>query len=287
MRLRHVATAAVGTLLLAGGVPAVAATDIQAARSGATWLHKQRIGTVGQQADRVVAMASAGVPRVTLIRHVQAMRSGAPDYARSAGATGKVILATRAAKMNPRSLGGVNYVARLKSQYAGGRFGENTYDQAYGMLALRSAGERVPAAAIAALRRTRGAGGWGYDLNPRIRDDVSATALVIEASRAAGVSPRDPMLVGATQWMLAQRNSRGGYGIQGAGTITEANSTALAIRALRAMGRRPPANTLRELRGLQEKDGGFRFTGTIRESRLIATNDAVVALAGRRLPPPY
>ncbi len=286
MRFRHVAVVALSGLL-AGAAPAVAATDLQAARSGAAWLQKQRIGTVGQQADRVVAMAAAGAPRITLIRRVQAMRSGAPGYARTAGATGKVILATRAARMNPRSLGGVNYVARLKSQYAGGRFGENTYDQVYGIVALRSVGERVPPAAILALRRTRGAGGWGYDLSPRIRDDVSATALVIEASRAAGVSPRDPMLVGATRWMLAQRNAQGGYGIQGAGTPTEANATALALRALRAMGHRPPANTVRELRRLQERDGGFRYTRTIRENRVMATNDVVVALAGKRLPPPY
>ncbi len=286
MTIRHLGLAVVGVLLV-GGTPAMAATDAQAARAGATWLHKQRITTVGQQADRVVALASAGAPRITLIRQVQAMRAGAPKYAATAGATGKVILATRAARMNPRSLGGVNYVARLKTQYAGGRFGATTYDQVYGILALRTAGERVPSAAIVALRRTRGAGGWGYDLDPRIKDDVSATAVVIEASRAAGVSPRDPMLTGATAWLLKQRNAKGGYGIAGAGSATETNSTALAIRAIRAMGRTVPANTLRELRRMQESDGGFRYTAASRESRVLATNDAVVALSGKRLPPPY
>jgi hypothetical protein len=38
---------------------------------------------------------------------------------------------------------------------------------------------------------------------------------------------------------------------------------------------------------LQEADGGFRFTATIRESRLLATVDGVLALSGHRLPPPY
>lgn len=283
MHRRLVAIAA-GVLVAVSAPLASGATDAQIAKKGAGWLTKQRMTAVGQQADRVVALASTGAPRIARIRQVQAMRSSAARYARTAGATGKVLLAVRAARMNPRSLGGVNYVTRLKSQYAGGRFGATTYDQVYGMLGLRAAGERVPAAAIAALRRTRGSGGWGYDLNPRVRDDVSATALVIEASRASGVSARDPMLVAATKWMLAQRNRQGGYGINGRGAPSETNSTALAIRALRAMGRRIPTNTRNELRRLQERDGGFRFTKSIRENRVMATNDAVVALSGKRLP---
>jgi len=139
----------------------------------------------------------------------------------------------------------------------------------------------VPPAAITALRRTRGAGGWGYDLNRRVPDDVSATASVILAARAAGVSNRDPMLVQATAWMMAQRNRAGGFAIHGRGGRTEANATSLAIRALRSMGRRPPAATVTQLRRLQERDGGFRFTERIRENRVLATADAVIALSGR------
>ena len=54
------------------------------------------------------------------------------------------------------------------------------------------------------------------------------------------------MLRQATAWLLAQRNASGGFNIDGAGKPTEANSTAIAIRALRAMGRTPsPATRLR------------------------------------------
>jgi hypothetical protein len=87
--------------------------------------------------------------------------------------------------------------------------------------------------------------------------------------------------------MSSQVNARGGFRIDGNGGATEANSTALVIRALRAMGRTPLTSTRRSLRALQESDGGFRFTAKTRESRLIATVDAVLALSGRRLPPPY
>jgi hypothetical protein len=192
-----------------------------------------------------------------------------------------------AAGRNPRSLGGVNYVARIRAQYASGRYGVSAYDQAYAILALRAAGEPVPLPAITALRNTRGSGGWGFTLTRSGRDDVSVTGLLIEASRSAGVPAIDPMLRRATTWLLAQRNGKGGYHIGGAGKPTEANSTAIAIRALRAMGRVPSPGTRLALRSLQEADGGFRFTREVRESRLFATLDAVLALSGRWLPPPY
>jgi len=260
---------------------AAAATNAQSARAGATWLVRQQAMAPGQQADTIVGLAATRAPRATVLSRWRAFAPRARGYATTAGAAGKVVLAARAAGVNPRRVAGVNHIARIRSQYAGGRFGASTYDQVYSILALRTAGEAVPPAAITALRRTRGAGGWGYDLNRRVPDDVSATASVILAARAAGVSNRDPMLVQATAWMMAQRNRAGGFAIHGRGGRTEANATSLAIRALRSMGRRPPAATVTQLRRLQERDGGFRFTERIRENRVLATADAVIALSGR------
>ena len=90
--------------------------------------------------------------------------------------------------------------------------------------------------------------------------------------------------------MLAQRNRQGGFASAGGGQPTEANSTAGAIRALRALGRTPPASLRAALRGLQDRDGGIRFTRAVAGSRLIATTDAAdrprgaVAGHGDRLP---
>ena len=278
---------ALAALALLTPASALAQTDRQAMERGATWLESLSIGSVGQQADAIVALAAAGRSRASLQSRLTTMSASASSYATTAGAAGKVVLATVAAGGNPHSVGGVDYIMRIENHYAAGRYGVTAYDQALAMLALRAAGERTPAAAVKALRAARGKGGWGFALRTASPDDVSATGLTIEAMRAAGVSKADAALKGATAWLTAQINTRGGFGIDGRGRATEANATALAIRALRAMGRAPATATRRALRKLQEADGGFRFTAKIRESRLLATVDAVLALSGHRLPPPY
>lgn len=276
--------AALALLLPAG---ALAQTDRQATQRGAAWLETLSISPVGQQADAIVALAAAGRSPSSLRTRLIEMTGLASAYATTAGGAGKVVLAAVAAGGDPRNLGGVDYVARINRQYAAGRYGATAYDQALAMLALKAAGEPTPAAAVTALRATRGRGGWGFALRTTAPDDVSSTGLVIEALRAAGVSTADAGLKAALKWMTAQANGRGGFAIDGAGRATEANSTAIAIRAMRAMGRLPSTATRRALRNLQEADGGFRFTARTRESRLLASVDAVLALSGRRLPPPY
>ncbi len=285
MRRRTALIALFAVLLTPAG--AIAQTDRQATQRGAAWLETLSIGTVGQQADAIVALAAAGRSHASLQPRLTTMSAAASAYATTAGGAGKVVLATVAAGGNPRSLGGVDYIVRINGQYAEGRYGVTAYDQALAMLALRAAGESTPAAAITALRATRGKGGWGFALRRASPDDVSATGLTIEAMRAAGVSKTDAALRGATAWLTAQINTRGGFGIDGRGRATEANATALVIRALSAMGRTPATATRRALRTLQETDGGFRFTAATKESRLLATVDAVLALSGHRLPPPY
>ena len=130
----------------------------------------------------------------------------------------------------------------------------------------------------------RGEGGWSFDMRPTGRDSVDATGLMIEALRATGVPASHPGLRGATAWMLAQRNGRGGYASGGAGGATQANPTSNVVRALRAMGRPVPATTRAELRRLQERSGAVRFTAARPGSALLATNDALVAFSGRTLP---
>lgn len=272
-------------LLLPAG--ALAQTDAQATQRGAAWLESLSIGPVGQQADAIVALAAAGRSPASLQPRLAAMSPAAAGYATTAGAAAKVVLAAVAAGGDPRTLDGVDYVDRIQRRLAGGRYGATAYDQAYAMLALHAAGAPVPPQAVTAVRAARGSGGWGFALRRGATDDVSATGLTIEAMRAAGVARTDRGLTAAMKWMVGQVNTRGGYAIDGRGRATEANSTALAIRALRAMGVTPPTISRAALRSLQEADGGFRFTARTRESRLLASVDAVLALSGRRLPPPY
>jgi hypothetical protein len=264
--------------------PAVAASpDTIAAGRAATWLEGESISTAGQQADAIVALRAAGRPASALQGRFATLLSLAPGYAVAAGASGKVVLAAVAVGRDPHNLAGINYVDRVKTTYRGGRYGSTAYDQAYAMLAISAAGERVPDGAIRALRRARGAGGWSFSVTGGT-DDVSATGLLMEAIRSAGVATSDPLLRTTSTWIATRVNAQGGFNISGGRRPTEANSTAIAIRAWRAAGRKPLSRWRVALRSLQEEDGGVRFTAGIRESRVLATVDAVVAMSGKRLP---
>jgi hypothetical protein len=282
--MRRAALAIVACLALAAAATA-APGDAGRADRAAAWLAREVAGAPGgQQADAIVAMRAAGRTAASLRPRLRALARVAPGYARTAGGAGKVVLAAAAAGADPSRLGGVDYVARIRARYASGRYGATAYDQALSILGLRAAERPVPSAALRATLAGRGAGGWSFDLSRSGRDSVDATSLVIEALRSAGVPRGHRALAAAAGWILAQRNREGGLASAGGGGPTEANSTAGAIRALRALGRRPPGATLAALRSLQERDGGVRFTAAVEGSRLLATNDAAVAFAGVVLP---
>ncbi len=284
MRRAAAALTAATALAVAAPHAGAAAADDRAAARAAAWLTANVAGApAGQQADVIVALRAQGRSRAAVRPRLRALGRVAPAYATTAGGAGKVAMAAVAAGADPRALGGVDYVARIRARYAAGRYGATAYDQALSMLALRAAGLPVPRNAVRATLAARGPGGWDFALARR-RDSVDATALVIEALRASGVPPSNPGLRAGTAWMSAQRNRDGGFSTAGRGAPTEANSTAAAIRALRAMGRTPPPAARAALRRLQEADGGVRSSRGSEGSRLIATTDALIAYAGGHLP---
>jgi hypothetical protein len=138
--------------------------------------------------------------------------------------------------------------------------------------------------AVAVLLVARGGGGWNFNLTRSggRADDVTSTAMAILAARAAGVSPRNGALRAGVRWLRAQRTPSGGFAL-GRRDRTEANSTALALEAMRAMGS-DDGRARRALRTLQRGGGAFQYTRDDAGSRVLASVDAVVALAGRRLP---
>ncbi|MEW6583124.1 MAG: hypothetical protein AB1416_10235, partial [Actinomycetota bacterium] len=258
-----------------------------AADRAAAWL-RASLGDApaGQRADAVVGLAAAGRPRAEITPLLTRLSREAPAYARTVGGAAKVALAAAAGGADPRRLGGVDYVARVRRGYAAGRFGATAFDQGLAMLALRAAGERVPAGAVAALRAGQAGGGWGFELRTSRPDDCSSTGLLVEALRAAGVPARDRMIRRALTWLAARRNREGGYAFDCAGGPTEANTTAFVIRAFTAAGRPAPPGAGAALRRLQRADGGVAFRADTDGSRLLATLDALPALAGVPLPPP-
>lgn len=262
-----------------------ATTDRAATRAGAAWLARTAPAQAGGQiADTIVALRAAGRTRAAVRPRLRALVRTAPGYANTAGAAAKVTMGAVAAGADPTRLGGRDYVGRITSRYAAGRYGATLFDQALSMLALRAAGRPVPRSAVRASLAARGTGGWSFDLTTGGRDMVDGTGLMIEALRAAGVPARHAALRSATTWMLAQRAPDGGYATGGAGAPAQTNPTSNVVRALRAMGRPVPPATRAALRSLQEPSGAFRFTRSREGSALLATTDAVIALSGRTLP---
>jgi hypothetical protein len=287
MRRRAPLAAALAGLALAAAAPmaSAASADRAAATRAAAWLTRAVAGAPGgQQADALVALRAAGRSRPALRPRLRALVRIAPAYADGPGAAAKVTMAAVAAGADPARLGGVDYVARIRRGYASGRYGASVWDQSLSLLALAADRRPIPRSAVRATLAGRGSGGWAFDLQPRSRDQVDATGITIQALRAAGVPRSSPALRSATAWMLSQRNREGGYASAGRGGATEANATAMVIRALRSMGRTPPPATRAALRRLQSRDGGVRFTRAAAGSRLLATPDALIAFAGRTLP---
>jgi len=284
-RRAPLALAAVAAIAVAAPQAGAASGDGAAAARAATWLAANSSGApAGQQADAVVALRAAGRSSGSLRPRVAALAKTAPAYATTAGGAAKVVMAAVAARRDPASLGRVDYLRRITGRYAAGRYGATAWDQALSLLALRAAGRTPPAAAVRATFAGRGSGGWSFDLQTDSRDSVDATAIVLEALAASGVKGTDARVAAAVRWMLAQRNGAGGLASAGGGAPSDANSTAGAIRALRATGRTPPASLRAALRALQDRDGSVRFTRAGAGSRLLATNDALVAFAGKSLP---
>ena len=282
--MKRVATLLTAVLALAA-LPA-SASNGSSARAGARWLAAHVHGAGGSAADTLVAMRAAGVLSTAGARSRAAdLRRGARSYVTGAGQAAKVILGLAAAHSgSARCAGSLDLRLAMGRDYTRGRYGRNAFDQALSLLAIRALRERVPAAAVRFLRAARGGGGWNVLLTRGSgpRDDVSSTAVVVLAMRASGVSRRDRALRAALSWMARQRTRSGGFAL-GRRDRNEANSTALAIEAERAMGR-SDRRAARVLRGLQRSDGAFQFTADDAGSRVIASTESVVALSGR-VPP--
>jgi hypothetical protein len=281
-------------LALAG--PAGASPDGTAVKRGVRFLTKSKISAFdyGFKADAINALTAArksgsGTKRSAINRFVSALQDEAPNYATTAGAAGKVMLAAVAAGKNPRCFGtsvenSVDLYGITNSFYSNGRYGTTAYDQAFAMLGLAAAHEKVPAAAIKFAKRHRGKFGWGFSLGTGSGDDVQSTALMIEALRAAGVKRSDGALQSAFKWITFQRNTDGGYNPDTPAGETNADATAMVIRAADALGKNAGKAKI-ALRRLQLKNGSFRLTPTQpAASKVLSTDDAVLALSGRHLP---
>jgi hypothetical protein len=277
----RIALATAGCAVLAAVPVALGAgaADRAAATRAAAWLAGESPSSMpaGQQADVMVAMRITGTPARALAPRLRPLAQAAPGYADAAGATAKVVLGAVAGGGDPRRLGGTDYLAKLRSQSSGGRYGRTAFDQALSMIALRAATGRVPQEAVTTLLGAQANQGWNFELSPTGEADVDSTALSVVALRAAGQPCGSPAIRSARAWLATQRS--GGGWTAYAGSPPSANSTALVARADIACGA-PARGALDLLRSLQQRSGAIRFTRAQPESRLLATSESVAPLAG-------
>ena len=202
--------------------------------------------------DAVMAIASAGYNPAALfpgksntpISYLQNHISQTAAFAAFDGAqAGKVVLGLVAANQDPYDFAGHNFVISVTNQFTPtGQYGVNTpFKQALAVLALTAVNKPVPVTATQWLLDQQisggtGDGGWNDGFGT-ITGTVDDTSLAVMALVGAGTAVTDSRLISATAYLSRTQLETGGWEYQpGAGFGESANSTALALQALSAMG---------------------------------------------------
>ena len=236
-----------------------------------------RSSTPGLTAWAVLGLRAAGRPA----RDLQA----AGDYLarnesslQTATDVEAALLATAAVGEPSQSL-----VRRLRElERRGGLIGSTLNATIWGVLAFRAAGEDVrPATVQLLLREQRPSGGWAWSTGAA--PDSNDTAAAIMALRSVRVTGR-PIARGLA--FLARHRKRDGGFELARGRGSDAQSTAWAVQAYLAAGRRAPAGSLAYLRRLQAPDGSVRYSARYAVTPVWVTSQALPALAGKPLPLP-
>ncbi|MFN2289573.1 MAG: prenyltransferase/squalene oxidase repeat-containing protein [Anaerolineae bacterium] len=298
-------------LILAGASPVFAAADMSAALD---YLQTQQNAdggfgsgfspgsTVASTADAVLAILAAGGDPADFGQDGNTPLSYLAAQAGSIAASGdmaKLIMAAVAAGQNPREFGGVDSVARLEGTIGpGGRIGtenDTFVSHLLGVLALGSVQRPIPEAAVTYIEEGQQEnGGWAWDGTAETAADTNTTAFAVQALAAAGQTGEGAAISSAMQYYQSIQNEDGGWPYQNPsdfGTDTDANSTALAIQAILAAGQDPADWTaesgqdpIAALESFQNESGAFAWQVAVPDDNLLATVQALPALASEALP---
>ena len=214
------------------------------------------------------------------------------EYAVDAATTGKVVVTVVASALDPRDVGGLDCLARLHSFDDGsGTYDPGTVGQAWAILALAAAGEKVSADTLAVLESYQlESGAWASPFGP----DNDTVSYALQALIAGGAAKDSPAIGKALNLFQEQQNLDGGFpAIKPSdwGTDTNANSTASVIMALVAVGEDPAGerwsesggNPMTALLALQAADGRIEFQPGMGDP-LLSTVQAIPALLDKTLP---
>jgi energy-coupling factor transport system substrate-specific component len=216
----------------------------------------------------------------TLAAYVQ--RNG--GSVRDIGEIERTVLLLEAAGLDPRRFAGRDLVAAItaKRRPDGSISGYVSYT-AFGILALKAAGERAGGSTVAWLIRAQREDG-GFGLVPSATSDSDMTGATLQALAAVGRG-RSPAAGRAVDWLRANQNDDGGFG-QFRGRDSNAQSTSYAVQGLVAAdaGGAVLSRALAYLRGLQRRDGSIAYSSTSRQTPVWVTAQALMALERTPLP---
>ncbi len=313
MRNRTIILTLALVALLSSAIPALAAVDTAAAlgflktqqnADGGFGSGFSPDSALGSTADAVLAIVAAGGDPTTFdqggntpLTYLAANAAGA----KTGGDLAKLILAAIAAGESPRQFGGVDSVAKLEGMAgAGGKIGTETdtfVGHCLAVLALKSAQRPIPAAAVDYIKAAQqDSGAWAWDGSSATAADTNTTAFAVQALVAAGQAADDEAVTKALATYQGIQNEDGGWPYQSPsdfGTATDANSTAVTIQAILAAGQDPAGanwttaegNTpVSALEALQNASGAFAWQASIPDDNLLATIQALPALAGKAFP---
>jgi hypothetical protein len=253
-------------------------------------------------ADAVYALVAAGIPVESVTAEGKSpldfLLTQVESYGSTVGGAAKLVLAAMAAGVDPRQFGGVDLIARIQAAYdeQTGLYAPQLFTNAYALMAVAMATfdrePHVPPAAIeAVLSRQTPDGSWAWDGSTAPgAGDSNTTAIIIQALIAAGL-PRDHQAIAAgLDYLRSTQAADGSFAYQ-PGTeplIGDANSTALAVQAILAAGDDPNSSNwhyaLDALTRFQNPSGALRWRDDVPDDNLLATLQAIPALAWRVLP---
>jgi len=245
--------------------------------------------------DAILALSSTGADPTTWstpspINYVVGHRAELEAEVGGCPACGwaKTIVTLSASGLDPRASGDYDYVARLDAFYDGVQVGDarQINDDAWALFAYASLDEadasRVESIRLyLAARQNRGDGGWSWSLGP---SEPWGTATVLLALLETGTPADDASVAQALAFLRSKVGPRGLILQEGADS---AESTAIALQAVRRAGRDPTAadwvveghSPVDALLSLQAADGSFAHNAA-GGSRFLATTQVLPALRG-------
>jgi energy-coupling factor transport system substrate-specific component len=203
---------------------------------------------------------------------------------RDVGEVERTVMVLGAAGLRPSRLGGRDLVAELRSRRrADGSLAGYVSYTAFGVLALRAAGQGAGARTLAWLAGSQNADG-GFGVARSSPSDADMTGAALQALAVGGRS-RGRAAVRAVRWLRSHQSPDGGFA-QMAGGTSNAQSTSYAVQGLLAAGAAPGAvaRASAYLRRLQRPDGSVAYSRTSTQTPVWVTAQALLALRRARLP---